>query len=34
MEKKAFGISKIEKSPDIPSLVAKQIIDRIVLFAY
>ena len=29
MEKKAFGISKIEKSPDIPSLVAKQIIDRI-----
>jgi GntR family transcriptional repressor for pyruvate dehydrogenase complex len=29
MEKKAFGISRIEKSPDIPSLVAKQIIDRI-----
>lgn len=29
MEKKEFGISKIEKSPDIPSLVAKQITDRI-----
>jgi GntR family transcriptional regulator, transcriptional repressor for pyruvate dehydrogenase complex len=29
MDKKAFGMSKIKKSPDIPSLVAKQIIDRI-----
>lgn len=29
MDKKEFGISRIEKSPDIPSLVAKQIVDRI-----
>jgi len=29
MDNKSFGMSKIKKSPDIPSLVAKQIIDRI-----
>jgi len=29
MEKKEIGISRIEKSPDIPSLVARQIVDLI-----
>jgi GntR family transcriptional repressor for pyruvate dehydrogenase complex len=29
METKPFGISRIEKSPDIPNLVSKQIIDLI-----
>lgn len=29
MDKKAFGMSRIKKSPDIPSLIAKQIIDSI-----
>lgn len=29
METKPFGISRIEKSPDIPNLVSKQVIDLI-----